>query len=266
MYEYADEADGPAPEFVRPKPEAAAGSANPPTAEPGPTEPAGNTDAGVAPPAGPVAKPPSLLCRESELSRNGAVVGECFLWSQTAAEVTLSVIVPPETRARDVRVELVRRAAGERHSVLVTVHGHTVLDHQLAFPIAVPHPGADGGGMEVPGVSPDAAAAEDVDWAMEDVAPLPRPPGGDGAGAAGARRVVRITMRKAGVRGASDTGVVLWWNRCLADHPKERSIDTASLADRHAASQRTQQARKAWQDAESMFLERVKNPQRVVVD
>lgn len=214
----------------------------------------------AAQPAARVAKP-QQRCRSSDLSRNGAAVGDAYVWSQTATEVTLSVRVPPGTRARDVTVSLSRHAADKNHSVRVTVNGQTALDNELAFPIDVPHssnPDDGGSAAALPGVAPDTAAAEDVDWALDDF---------DAEASDAPRRVVRVTMRKAGIRGASETGVVLWWNKCFRDHPEERNIDTSALADRHAASQRTQQARKAWQEAEAMFLARVKQgPQHTIIE
>ena len=204
--------------------------------------------------------------RVADLSRNGAVVGDSHLWSQSASEVTLSVIVPPDTRAKDVAVQLTRPPGppgGEHHRVTVTVHGARLVDHHLAFAI------------QLPDATSDAAAAEDIDWAVEDLDEASPPAAAAAAAAEGGdwprrrpRRLVRITLRKAGIPGASDTGMVLWWNRCLKEHPGEAEpIDTAGLVDRQPTAERNQQARQAWAEAQAMFLERVKDPQRrIVVD
>ena len=203
--------------------------------------------------------------RVSDLSRNGRVVGDSYLWSQSAAEVTLSVVVPPDTRARDVAVTLSRPPGpgGKHHRVRVTVQGSSVVDHHLAFPIQL----AD--------ATSDAAEAEDIDWAVEDLDEA-APAAGEGQGDAAAtpgdwprrrpRRLVRVTLRKAGISGASEQGMVLWWNRCLGDHPGETEpIDTSSFADRQSRSQRNQQAQQAWAEAQAMFLERVKDPNRRIL-
>jgi hypothetical protein len=201
----------------------------------------------------------------SDLSRNGQVVGDSYLWSQSASEVTLSVVVPPDTRARDVAVAVSRPAGqgGEHHRVRVTVQGSSVVDHHLAFPIQL----AD--------ATSDVAAAEDIDWVVEDLdeaAPAAGEGQGDGATQGDwprrrPRRLVRVTLRKACIPGASEQGMVLWWNRCLGDHPGEKPIDTASFVDRKPTAQRNQQAQQAWAEAQAMFLERVKDPnRRILVD
>jgi CS domain len=206
----------------------------------------------------------------AEYSRNGAVCGDSYCWSQTATDVVLSVIVPHDTRARDVTVSLTRAQAGRTHVVRVALRGQAVVEGTLAMPVHVPQ----AGGQSLPGVTPDSAEAEDIDWALAEYDPPAEQPFDQQSVCPEhlPRRVVRITLRKGALPGGgpdASPSVVLWWPKCLADHPLEEAgagIDTSRLVDRAATAERTQRAREAWQQVEAMFLEKVKTQQRVPIE
>ena len=162
--------------------------------------------------------------------------------------MTVSVLVPPGTRARDVQVRLSAppRPAGvpagpaEPPVLRVAFAGAPEPLLQAALAHAVEEPGGA-----------DADAAGECDWELTDF--------DADAGGAPPRRAVRVTMRKASPGGA----VVHWWARALAGGP---AIDTSAIADRGRTAARTAAARGAWAEAEAQFKRRTREFQRVEVD
>lgn len=204
--------------------------------------------AGSAPPAGvPPARgaPAARRSLRSEFSLNGGCVGERYLWSQSACDVTLSVVAPPGAKAKDVSVCLRRRHGEATHGLTVRLGQRVLVEGALAH--AVQCGGAD---------PLDAQAAdgqpEELDWELVDYTPAAEgePP----------RRCVRVTLRKAQSLGAT---LVFWWPRALAGDP---AIDTQLILDRQRAAGRTLAARALWEQAEEQFKARVRAQERVEVD
>jgi hypothetical protein len=177
--------------------------------------------------------------RAAEFSRNGGAVGDRYLWSQTAEEVTISVLVPPGTRAKDVLVRLTPPPLGElgaTHRLTVALAGAPpAVDAPLAFAVD----------------APQDAAAEAPDWELTDFDAA--------ASEAKPRRAVRVTLRKS-LPGAA---MVHWWRAALAGDP---GIDTASIGDRERTAQRTAAARAVWAEAEAEFKRRVQERERIEID
>ncbi len=210
---------------------------------------AGGGEAAVAPEAAAAAaggaSGRARATRAAEFSRNGGAVEGRYLWSQSEAEVTVSALVPPGTRARDVSVRLVPPAHtdGAPHGpaeppvlrVALAGEAEPLLHAALAHAVDT-------------GINTGDADGE-CDWELTDF----------DADAEGAppRRAVRVTLRKASPGGA----VVHWWSRALAGGP---AIDTSAIADRGRTAARTAAARDAWAEAEALFKSRA--AQRVPVE
>ena len=60
--------------------------------------------------------------------RNGSDKG-AYLWTQTKTEVTISVIVPQNTRARDVKCHI------SREHLTLAVNGKNIIDEFFAYPV-----------------------------------------------------------------------------------------------------------------------------------
>ena len=212
----------------------------------------------VEPPAAPAAQAPAAAppaaasgraraSRATEFSRNGGAA-DGYLWSQSDTEVTVSALVPPGTRARDVQVRLSAppRPAGvpagpaEPPVLRITLAGVSEPVLQAALAHAVEAPGGA-----------DAEADGECDWELTDF-------DADTAGEP-PRRAVRVTLRKTSPGGA----VVHWWARALAGGP---AIDTSAIVDRGRTAARTAAAREAWAEAEAQFKSRTREFQRVEVD
>lgn len=170
------------------------------------TGPSAATGAASATPAAPAA-PPSGAALLAKLTRNGAQ-RDGYLWRQTETEVELSVLLPPGTRSRQVRVEVRRpmsAATEERARVVVALREPPapVLDAELAYPVE--HAPVD--------------EEDEPEWEVTDS----HEPGG--------ARLLRLTLRK-----QVPHGIVLWWTRALQGEPP---LDSTAFPDRRCAPCRT---------------------------
>jgi hypothetical protein len=176
----------------------------------------------------------------AKLSRNGAV-REAYLWSQTDIDAEVSVLLPAGTRAKQLRVELVRdptdnvSPANERQRLRVRLQGAGSGAARVAFE----------GSLAYPVAQPDE---EDDELAWEVV---------DFEGGAAGRRALRVSLRKQAV-----PGVVVWWSRALVD---EAEVDTLALPDRKRAPRVAEHAA-VWDEAQRMFRERVAAREPQIID
>lgn len=133
--------------------------------------------------AAPQPPAPRVTAVAASASTHGGVT-ERYVWSQTKSEVTLNVVVPAGTRARDVRVRV------DRDFVGVALAGSDfALEGTLAHAVAVDE-------------DPD-----EIDWEL-------RQPDGAAVG-----RWLRLTLAK-----QCPAGVVIWWDRVFAgDEPVDIS-------------------------------------------
>ena len=181
----------------------------------------------------------------SELKKNGAsgASGVALMWSQTKEEVTLSVVVPPGTRASDVAV----RCTSDRVEVAVTAkrEGKTddaplrFLSDAWTHPID-PEPNDD---------DDDDDARVFGDWEVCDWDP-------DGS------RVVRVTARKKTI----GNSLVHWWNRGVKGGAP---IDVAAIAARRDNKKnvaRAEEARRVWDEATEAFKKKVKDREKITID
>ena len=186
----------------------------------------------------------------AKLIRNGARVEggsdgvEEYFWCQDAREATVSVVVRPGVRARDVRVrctstdvEIGVVGGSDRSSSFST--SDVVFSEKWAHEIdPEPRDAND---------SDDASEPPQFgDWEITDF---------EGTGP-NARRIVRVTVRKKG----SDM-LTHWWRACVRGGPE---VDPATFADRSAG--KANEAKRAWEEAQRMFRERVKNRKHIEVD
>ena len=182
----------------------------------------------------------------ARLTRNGGrVEGSSdglggYFWCQDARETTLSVVVRPGARARDVRV---RATSTDVEISLAGVNGagasEVAFAGQWAHEID-PEPrdeAHEDGAREPPTFG---------DWEITDF---------EGTGP-DARRVVRVTVRKKG-----SEMLTHWWRSCVKGGPE---VDPATFEDRSAS--KASEAKRVWDEAQRMFRERVKNRRPVEVD
>lgn len=187
----------------------------------------------------------------SELKKNGAsgASGVALMWSQTKEEVTLSVVVPPGTRASDVAV----RCTSDRVEVAVTAkrEGKTdaggaplrFLSDAWTHPID-PEPNDDDDDDEFNG-------RVFGDWEVCDWDP-------DGS------RVVRVTARKKTI----GNSLVHWWNRGVKGGAP---IDVAAIAARRdnvgkKNVARAEEARRVWDEATEAFKKKIKDREKITID
>ena len=162
-----------------------------------------------------------------------------YMWAQTHDECVLSVIVPPETKAKDVRVD-----CDESHCKVILAHhamktATMLIDDDVAHKID-PEPRDDeelersADGFDVPRTYGEW---EVCDW---------EPKG---------RRVVRVTFRKKGL------GMMThWWRRALSGGTE---IDTATLKGRKDG--KAAESQRIWEEATEAFKEKVKNRQPIPI-
>jgi hypothetical protein len=161
------------------------------------------------------------------------------MWSQTKEEVTLSVVVPPGTRASDVAV----RCASDRVEVALknreTGNYLRFLSDEWTHPID-PEPNDDDDDDE----KNDARVFGD--WEVCDWDPI------------GGFRVVRVTARKKRFGGS----LAHWW-RCGTKNGTP--IDVSAIASRSkAAAETAERTRRVWDEATEAFKKKVR--ERITID
>jgi hypothetical protein len=165
------------------------------------------------------------------------------MWSQTKEEVTLSVVVPPGTRASDVAV----RCASDRVEVALknreTGNYLRFLSDEWTHPID-PEPNDDD--------DDDDDAKNDArvfgDWEVCDWDPI------------GGSRVVRVTARKKRFGGS----LKHWW-RCGTKNGTP--IDVKDIASRSkAAAETAERTRRVWEEATEAFKKKVRERERITID
>ena len=182
------------------------------------------------------------VATEKKEKENGAGGGVALMWSQTKEEVTLSVVVPPGTRASDVAV----RCMSDRVEVAVTAkrEGKTAplrfLSDAWTHPID-PEPNDDD--------DDDVFGNVFGDWEVCDWDP-------DGS------RVVRVTARKKTI----GNSLVHWWNRGVKGGAP---IDVAAIAARRDDKKnvaRAEEARRVWDEATEAFKKKIKDREKITID
>mmetsp|Transcript_67254 Transcript_67254/g.109039 ORF Transcript_67254/g.109039 Transcript_67254/m.109039 type:complete len:239 (+) Transcript_67254:116-832(+) len=164
-------------------------------------------------------------------TRNGASTPRYF-WSQDTKEVVVSILVAPNTRAKQVK------AVVKDGVLTVEVEGDKVLDNLLAYPITVPED-------------------TQLDWQVADQSQ-------DQSG----RRVVEVTLTKA-LPGAESLAalprsdaVIIWW-KCVFKGDCE--IDLLAIPDRKGGKDALASHQQVWKEAHQMFKEKVKNQQPMII-
>jgi hypothetical protein len=178
-----------------------------------------------APPPCAISPEERLSALSARLSRNGAV-RESHLWRQSADEVEISVLVPPGTRAKQVRPKLIPSAEPASSPTLLVERTDAAGSSPPYFRGVLAYP------VEVPD------EAGELSWEITDYEPE----------ALGGRRVVRVNLRKPPMQ-----GLVVWWTRALQIEPE---IDTLSLPDRKRVTG-AEEMQSVWEQAQVMFREKV---------
>ena len=185
----------------------------------------------------------------AKLTRNGAE-REAYLWRQTETEVELSILLPPGTRARDLRPELMRAADD-----VASTDGTAAAAPEQVLVVHKKQHATDGAGnssyffrgaLAFPVTQPETA--DDLPWEVSDYEPQ------------NGRRVLRVTLRKEVVH-----NVVHWWERVLQG---EDSVDTTAFPDRKRRAGDAEKHQSVWREAERMFREKVAQrgpPQQIEV-
>lgn len=188
-----------------------------------------------APPPSAITPGERLSALSARLSRNGAV-RESHLWRQSADEVEISILVPPGTRAKQVRPQLISPAEPTGAPTLLVECTGAPGSRPPHFMGVLAHP------VEMPD------EAGELSWEITDYEPE----------ALGGRRVVRVNLEKRHMQ-----GVVVWWTRALQTEPE---IDTLSLPDRKRAAG-AEEMQSVWEQAQAMFREKVahRQPHEVVL-
>lgn len=205
----------------------------------------------------------------SVLSLNGGC-GSCYLWSQTATEVTATFFnLPFETRGRDVSVTISERdnhADSKKSTValesavcfsgsVLTVEVKKSLFLQESFP----HP-VD---LDDNNIFWELKTFQQCTWSKTDRRTVALPPIENGAGEPDALRslLTNLPVRALIVTVKKVTRIpnaVLWWNCLFLGGPE---IDSQSIAERQSEKKKLQRKtfKEAWDAAHTAFLDRVKN-------
>ena len=173
-----------------------------------------------------------------------------LMWSQTKEEVTLSVVVPPGTRASDVAV----RCTSDRVEVAVTAKREGKTDENTAAAAAAAACFLSDAWTHPIDPEPNEDDDDDVfgnvfgDWEVCDWDP-------DGS------RVVRVTARKKTI----GNSLVHWWNRGVKSGVP---IDVAAIAARRDNKKnvaRAEEARRVWDEATEAFKKKVKDREKITI-
>ncbi|CEM31509.1 unnamed protein product [Vitrella brassicaformis CCMP3155] len=166
----------------------------------------------------------------ADLTRNGGATDR-YYWSQSRYGLTVSVMVPPDTGARDVRINL-----DEQH-LTVTCKGQTVVDGALEHRVKTDE---------------DSWTWEVIDFDDTQVTTTTTTNGSAAASSAPprpSRRLVQLTLQKS--ERAAELGFFVWWSCIFQGDPK---IDTASIEDRKIDPD----TQKRWEEAHSMFRQQLR--------
>eukprot|EP00300_Choanocystis_sp_HF-7_P015994 c19257_g1_i1.p1 GENE.c19257_g1_i1~~c19257_g1_i1.p1 ORF type:complete len:285 (+),score=65.50 c19257_g1_i1:41-895(+) len=148
-------------------------------------------------------------------------------WSQTANDVTVSIVLPLDTRAKELRFD---ELSEKRLRFCFGKDG--VFDRAWAYPIEKPQD-EDG---------------EFLDWEVKTV----RNAQGDN------HRIFHATFRKKSV-----AGVVVWWKRAFQG---DQEIDVTKIESRAKRINQLDTNSTAWAKAHDMFREKAKEHEPVCVD
>lgn len=198
-------------------------------------------------------KEEAIARRKEEFIRNGICVknsnGEdYYMWSQTISEVILSAIAPPNTKAKDVNVEVTET------SVKITLHNKTVtlIDCEWEHPI----------GEEIEDLDEDdypAAGGLKFDESDKSFTPIPRPRNYGSWEITDfdeKSRVIRVTARKQNVELMRH-----WWQKCLKE--EENHGELLKLPDRTISEY---DSKKVWDEAHKMFAEKIAKQEPIEIN
>ena len=179
---------------------------------------------------------------------NGA--GELdYMWSQTSSDVTLSVLVPLGTKAKDICIDVTET------SVKITLCKELVFDREWEHPIGEEVEDYDeeeeyntGGGLKFnesdKSFTPIPRQLTYGSWEVTDYDEN--------------NRVIRVTAQKKSVELMRH-----WWQKCLKG--EENHGEMLKLPDR-SASVRGYDSKKVWDDAHADFKAQVKNRELIDID
>ena len=186
--------------------------------------------------------------RGTEENENSA--GELdYMWSQTSSDVTLSVLAPLGTKAKDVRVDVTET------SVKIALCKEVVFDREWEHPIGEEVEEYDeeeeynaNGGLKFnesdKSFTPIRRKLTYGSWEVTDYDEN--------------NRVIRVTAQKKSVELMRH-----WWQKCLKD--EENHGEMLKLPDR-SASAKSYDSKKVWDDAHADFKAQVKNRELIDVE
>ena len=172
-----------------------------------------------------------------------------YMWSQTSSDVTLSVLAPLGTKAKDVRVDVTET------SVKIALCKEVVFDREWEHPIGEEVEEYDeeeeynaNGGLKFnesdKSFTPIRRKLTYGSWEVTDYDEN--------------NRVIRVTAQKKSVELMRH-----WWQKCLKD--EENHGEMLKLPDR-SASAKSYDSKKVWDDAHADFKAQVKNRELIDVE
>ncbi|KEP66542.1 UNVERIFIED_CONTAM: hypothetical protein HHA_257310 [Hammondia hammondi] len=219
---------------------------------------------------------------EALLIRNGGVVEGRYWWSQTKHEVTVDVKLPEGARAKEVKVEI------NEDGLSCTYRGAPVL--QGTFPHKVEGDeemwfwellekkvnwrrisqlaeevnaqgeertrATDGAGADAC-PTPESRASEQIEEEVTQLREREGEPAGEGQEEVA--MFLEINLRKK----PEIAGTYVWWNCVVKGDP---SVNVEKLPGRAAKAETTKNFKTAWEKAHQMFLEKLKNEPRELME
>ena len=223
-----------------------------------------SSSSSAAPP--PPQLPPAMdkfVALRAKLTRNGALCAPTHLWRQTETEVELSILLPPNTKAKDLYppqlVPPQEKFIQKPDGTIITASPSTMDASKQMIVVRGRFLGAGGVASSLGGATPPffskslaypveaVETEEDLQWEVSDYE----------SKADGGRRVLRISFKK-----TVPEGVVVWWDRAFVDDPK---CDTMAFPDRKRAGNIKENA-EIWEEANRAFKERVMSRGKIPID
>jgi len=185
----------------------------------------------------------SINLDENQLTMNGAK-GDIYYWRQDRQEVILTVVLPSGVRGKD--VALTFNAATKVLSI--SAQGVDILSRPLRYGININNMVSVSGDKNKLVIDPE-------DWEVKTV-PFDS---SDPNATLEETRILELSLRKV----SPLPGAIFWWRNCFEG---EKEIDVTKIAGRPGVSQEEQLKEDPFAIAHKMFLEKMKNKEKVEVD
>lgn len=180
---------------------------------------------------------------EKQLIVNGSK-GDNYYWRQDRQEVILTVVLPSGIRGKDVALNF--NAATKVLSI--TAQGADILARPLRY-------GIDTNNMVSASGDKNKLVVDPEDWEVKTV-PFDS---SDPDATLEETRILELSLRKV----SPLPGAIFWWRNCFEG---EEEIDVTKIAGRPGVSEQEQLREDPFAIAHKMFLEKMKNKEKLEVD